>query len=51
MGNLAINERVPEGMNTMPVEDCAAGLIKVIDGLTTEGSGKFWGFDGSSMAW
>ena len=33
------------------VVESAAGVKKVIDGLTVETTGRFWNYDGSELAW
>jgi hypothetical protein len=35
----------------LPVEDCARGLIALIDGLTLDHSGRFLQWDGSELPW
>ncbi|KAH8816988.1 hypothetical protein F5884DRAFT_873840 [Xylogone sp. PMI_703] len=44
MGNLA-------GVGGMRVEDSANAILKVIDGLRLEDSGKFWSYDGTILPW
>jgi hypothetical protein len=35
----------------LPVEESAAGLIALIDGLTLAHSGRFWQWDGTELPW
>lgn len=44
MGNIA-------GRGAMPIPDSAKGILKVIDELKHEDSGKFFQYDGAIVPW
>lgn len=42
---------VNEGQGALEVEESVAGMLKVIDALTPEKSGKFVQYDGQELPW